>query len=108
MEKFNIPSLDEAKNIKEKFNDLELLKSIPIENENIKELDPLNLDSFFKNKFTSLVKEGREEQLEEVLTQSLSFHPQDDLEAKAFLRDVGMVMASLKRINPIWGPSQEL
>lgn len=82
----------------------ELFENLRSENVAIQGLDPLELDIFFKTLFLEMIRNGDRSGLENLLFIKYSFTPKDSNEAKAFLRDIGMVMAALKRIDNSWEP----
>ncbi len=86
----------------------EIFSEIRKENEKVASLDPLDLNDFFAVTFTNLILNGDIEGLKSVIENVQNSALSNNLEIKAFLRDVGVIMAALRRLDLNYKPSHEL
>lgn len=93
---------------KPEVNISELFSQIRKENEDVSKLDPLNLDEFFHTEFIQLINSNNIDSLKEKLNSCVGFESADNYDIKAYLRDVGMIMAALRKLEPQFKPEVNL
>lgn len=86
----------------------EIFSTLRNENESVRSIDPLVLDHFFQAEFHSLIEKNDTESLERILSEKSASIPESITEKKAYTRDIGMIMAAIKRLNNSWNPSEEV
>lgn len=85
-----------------------LFEEIEKENREVSHSDPIKLNDFFRFDFIRLIQERNILALMNKLEIVTQFDPSNKIEGLSFLRDVGMIMAAIRRLDSSFSPSFEI